>query len=609
MSCTVQFEPSGAAIEVEPGHTLLDAARSAEVPVAAACGGRGTCGKCRVRILSGPLPAMTARESEVLPEAARAEGWRLACQYVVTASVTVETLLVRAQAKGETPSRERAPVTAAPVRRWAVEVPPPDLERPSDDAGNLSEAVARAGGGVIRSIDLQVARQLPDVLRTGGWSVTASVRGGELTGLRPQGGARAPLGCAVDLGTTNIAAYLYRLDSGELLGAYGAGNPLSSYGADIISRLACAEKSPANGEKLQRVLVKAVNLLATHAAQAHGGASEDIEEMVAVGNSGMHHLFLGLPGGQLTRVPFVPAVRAAMSIKARDLGIAISRGGYVYMPPLVGGFVGSDLLAVALSTRMGRAPGIRLALDIGTNTEVLLSLDGELSCCSTASGPALEGAALRFGSVAEPGAIERMWIEKTAGSLAYRTVENTPATGICGSGIIDALSCLRRLGDISSTGRLRTGSPRVQEDPQGDHRCLLAPAERTALGADLTVSQMEIRALQLAKGAIRAGIETLLAIHGLESDRIDEIAIAGTFGAHLHVESAVDVGLLPRIPVERIRQIGNAAGAGAALMLLSEDERREAGELSRSIAHVELSRQQGFRRRFARAQWFPEEPA
>jgi uncharacterized 2Fe-2S/4Fe-4S cluster protein (DUF4445 family) len=552
VSCTVQFEPSGTAVEIEPGRTLLEAARDAGIPLAAACGGRGTCGKCRVRIPGGPPSSVTDHEKKALTEALRAGGWRLACQYVVTSAVTAETLLIRDSAKVEMPFTGRSFTPAPPM---------------------------------------------------------AGPRGARSIGLRPKRGARAPLGCAVDLGTTNIALYLYRMDDGELLGAFGAGNPLSSWGADIITRLAHGARSPENGRELQRVLVKAVNLMAGHAATAHGGTSEDIEEMVVVGNSGMHHLFLDLPGGQLIRAPYVPAVREAMSVTARDLGVSMGRDGRVYMPPLVGGFVGSDLLAVALSTRMEGRPGIRLAIDIGTNTEVLLSVDGMLHCCSTASGPALEGAALRYGSLAEPGAIERMWIDDATGGLSYETVENRPVIGICGSGIIDALSCLRRRGEISRTGVLRTGSARPPQEAGGEHRYVLAPAADTALGVDLTISQSEIRALQLAKGAIRAGIETLLAVHGLDAGRLDEIVIAGTFGTHLHVGSAVEIGLLPRIPLDRIHQVGNAAGVGAAMMLLSEDEREAGVELCRSITHVELSQQEGFRRRFAHAQWFPEETA
>jgi uncharacterized 2Fe-2S/4Fe-4S cluster protein (DUF4445 family) len=207
--------------------------------------------------------------------------------------------------------------------------------------------------------------------------------------------------------------------------------------------------------------------------------------------------------------------------------------------------------------------------------------------------------------MAGPGSIDAVWIADAA--LAYSSLDGKPVTGICGSGIVDALACLLKLGVVNHTGRMQAEVAGVQAAEDGDHCYVLAREKDTALGQDLTISQMEIRALQLAKGAIRAGIDTLLSVHGLDAESLDEILIAGTFGNHLNVRSMVDIGLLPRLPIERISQIGNAAGTGASLMLLSMDERRSAAELARKITHVELSQQDGFRSRFARCQWFPQE--
>jgi uncharacterized 2Fe-2S/4Fe-4S cluster protein (DUF4445 family) len=273
------------------------------------------------------------------------------------------------------------------------------------------------------------------------------------------------------------------------------------------------------------------------------------------------------------------------------------------MPALVGGFVGSDLLAVALSTRLDRKPGVRLAVDIGTNTELLLSVNGHLSACSTASGPAVEGAALRYGMLAGPGAIDRVSV--AASGTACHVIGDGQASGICGSGIVEALECMRRLGIVNRAGRMQEGMPGVVARADGDHTYVLVPGAETSFGADLTISQSEVRSLQLAKGAIRAGIETLLAIHGLSDGQLEEIVVAGTFGNHLQIESAVEIGLFPDLPAGCIRQVGNAAGAGAGLMLLSQDERRESDLLSRSISYVELGREAGFMRRFAECQWFP----
>jgi uncharacterized 2Fe-2S/4Fe-4S cluster protein (DUF4445 family) len=392
-----------------------------------------------------------------------------------------------------------------------------------------------------------------------------------------------------------------------LLDVLSAANPLSTYGADIITRMNHAAAAPGNGAKLQSILVKCVNSLVESAAREQGYMPGDIEEMVAVGNSGMHHLFLDLPGRSLMDAPFVPALRGAITVKTREIGIGICGGAYLHMPPLVGGFVGSDLVAVALAARMGQQGGVRLALDIGTNTELLLSVDGRLTACSTASGPALEGAALRFGSLASPGAIDRVWVSGAGSSLSYATIGGKAVTGICGSGIVDLIACLRRTKAISRTGRLSERTPGVLSSPDGDHRFVLASANETALEADLTISQSEIRAIQLAKGAVRAGIETLLAKQGLKPEGIEEIVVAGAFGSHLSVDSMLAIGLLPPVSADRVRRIGNAAGTGAGMMLLSASERGSAAELAARIGYVELSLQPGFMRRFAHSQWFPEE--
>ena len=608
MPYTVRFEPWGVSVDCTAEQSLLDAARLAEIPVGAVCSGRGTCGKCQVRILTEPAPPPAQVELTTVAAGALAQGYRLACMHKVDSDLTVEILPIISHGKGEAPPLERSFKLAPAVRRQAVTLEPPSLDRPIDDGSNLLDALTAGGPPAVAEIDYRIAQALPQTLRSGDWHVTASLRGAEVTGLRPSTHAAPPLGLAVDLGTTNIATYLYNLNDGTLLGVFGAANPLASYGADILSRLIYAGRSPENGARLQRTLIKALNLLIEHGVKTAGLASHDIEELVVVGNSGMHHLFLNLPPGQLIHAPYVPATRQALSIKARELGISASAGAYVYMPPLVGGFVGSDLLAVALATRIDRKPGVRLALDIGTNTELLLAVEGQLFSCSTASGPALEGAALRFGSVAGAGVVDRVWLNPSDGLFGYRTIRGKPAIGICGSGIVEALACMAQAGIFNASGRIQAGMSGVVSAPDGDHRFVLVPARATGLGEDLTISQHDVRAIQLAKGAIMGGMATLLAEHGLAVDDLDELLVAGAFGNHIEVESAQAIGLYPAIPRERIRQIGNAAGTGAGLMLLSTVERQAAEELSAQIQYMELARHKRFTRLFAEGQRFPVTP-
>lgn len=606
---TIRFEPWGVAVECSADQTLLDAARLAEIPVGAVCSGRGTCGKCLVRVLTDPAPPATEKERATVAAGALAKGWRLACMHAADRDLALEILPIISHGKGEAPPLERSFEMNPAVRRFAVTVERPNLERPIDDASNLLGALALQGV-TNAAFDYTAAQTLSGALRGGEWRVAVSVRQAgrgtaEVIGVRPAAQAGRPLGLAVDLGTTNVATYLHALDDGTLLGVFGAANPLASYGADILSRLMYASRSPENGARLQRILVKSLNLLIDHATKTVGAEPLDIEEMTVVGNSGMHHLFLDLPAAQLIHAPYVPATSHALTLKARELGLTMAPGGDVYTPPLVGGFVGADLLAVALVTRIDRRPGVRLALDIGTNTELLLSVDGKLFSCSTASGPALEGAALRFGSVAAAGVVDRVWLNNGDARFGYRTIRGKPAVGICGSGIVEALACMAQAGIFNASGRIQADKPGVLPDPEGEHRFVLVPMEATALGEDLTISQHDVRAIQLAKGAIRGGMATLLAEHGLAESDLDEVLVAGAFGNHIGIEAAQAIGLYPAIPRERIRTIGNAAGAGAGLLLLSTDERREAEALASQINYLELARHKRFTRLFAEGQRFP----
>jgi uncharacterized 2Fe-2S/4Fe-4S cluster protein (DUF4445 family) len=553
-------------------------------------------------------------ELESLPESALQKGFRLACFHLVTSDLVVEILPIVSRGKEDASPLERTFELCPPVQRYQVQLSAATLEDSTDDVQRLTTALEEAGAGPIEEVDYALALRLPRILRESQWNVAASVRQGELVNVVAGGigvsepretGSRA-LGLAVDLGTTNIASYLYDLTDGALLGIYGIANPLATFGADIISRLSHSDRAPENGAQLQRILVTSLSLLAEQVVHNHGGTVEDVEEMVVVGNTGMHHLFLNLTAGQLIRAPYVPVMRRQTSIKARDIGLAISPGGYVHMPPLVGGFIGSDLLSVALSTRIDRKPGVRLAIDIGTNTELLLSLDGELSACSTASGPALEGAALEFGCVAMPGAVDKVWTDGPEDPFRFTTIKKKPAIGICGSGIIDALATMLQSEIMNASGRIQASHRLVTRQANGNHRMTLVPAALTDLSTDLTISQTDVRAIQMAKGAIRAGAETILSRHGLKTTDIDEILVAGAFGSHINLQSALEIGLFPPVGVERIRQIGNAAGTGASLMLLSTSERKAAGDLASRIEHVELATDPGFVRLFALSQRFTE---
>jgi len=413
---------------------------------------------------------------------------------------------------------------------------------------------------------------------------------------RPIGSAwTSPLGLALDVGTTKLAAYLVDFRSGRTLGAAGAMNPQIAYGEDVISRIAYADRDIEGGRVLQARLIETLNRLTLDLCARIHAAPSQIVEAVAVGNTAMHHLLAGLPVHSLGIAPYRPAVSHALVLPARELGLGLGPEAVVYLPPNVGGFVGADHVAMLLAAGIDRERRTVLAIDIGTNTELSLARDGRVLSCSCASGPAFEGAHISAGMRAAPGAIERVRI--AADRVMTQTIGGVPPVGICGSGILDAVAELRSAGVLDRRGSLQRTRPEVRVR-DGGLEFLLVPAGDTGHGSDIAVTRHDIRELQLAKAAIRAGIEILLVIAGTDCRALDEIVVAGAFGTYLDLRSAVTIGMFPGLPLGRFRQIGNAAGLGARLLLRSAERRREAEALVGRIEYVELSGDPAFSERF-----------
>jgi uncharacterized 2Fe-2S/4Fe-4S cluster protein (DUF4445 family) len=385
-------------------------------------------------------------------------------------------------------------------------------------------------------------------------------------------------GLAVDIGTTKLAAYLVDLGSGATAARTGAMNPQVAYGEDVISRIAYAGREKEGARTLQSVLVETLNRMLAEMRAEAGVSAEQVQDAVLVGNTAMHHLFAGLPVEQLGRAPYTPATTQPLTIPAAELGLQLAAGANVYLPPVIAGYVGADHVAMLLSTEVWKSPRTVIALDIGTNTEISLVAGGKVTCCSCASGPAFEGAHIHEGMRAAPGAVERArWSE---GHILWQTIDNQPPVGICGSGILDVVAALLDGGLVKPTGALHAG-------PGSEY--VLAPAAVSGTGRDLVVTRKDIHEIQLAKSAIRAGVEVLLENAGLAYADIDEFIVAGAFGTYLDLTSAVHVGMFPPLPLERFQQVGNAAGVGAKRMLISTAQRSEAEGLARRLGYVELT--------------------
>ena len=596
----IDFEPIGLRGKCRGQESLLDCARRLGVGISNICGGKGICQSCKVRVLSGALSKPTPKEREVFGSKELRNGWRLACQTYPASDCRIAvpaesmTTLQRVQVEG-------LDVRVSPkpsVRACRLQLAAPSLEAPQADVDRLFEALNQQYKLRRARLDIGALRAISDQLRSWNWKSQAVVRDNEVIAILPP---KSPLlGLAIDLGTTKIAGYLVDLSDGRTLAAKGIMNPQISYGEDIISRINRVVKSPDEGVKLQKLAVDAVDNLCAELCAEAGAERAEIMEAVVVGNTAMHHLFLRLPVKQLAVSPFVPAINRALDVRARDLGLDIASGSYVHLLPNIAGFVGADHVSMLLATGAWQARRATLALDIGTNTEVSLIYKGKITTTSCASGPAFEGGHIKYGMRAATGAIERLRID--GGKVHYQTINGVPAIGICGSGILDALAQLYVAGIIDEGGRMIDSRPRVRTY-KGQHEFTLVSREERKGKPAITITQSDVRELQLAKAAIRTGIQTLLETSGCAEDEIKEVAIAGAFGTYLDVASAVAIGMLPPLRLKRFRQVGNAAGAGARLALISLKSRAKAQAITSRVSYVELASSPSFQRTFTQANY------
>jgi uncharacterized 2Fe-2S/4Fe-4S cluster protein (DUF4445 family) len=560
------------------------------VDIISICGGVGSCGRCKVQIISGQVSKSDLEEEAELSERELRDSYRLACHVFPLSDVKVHvppeslTAIQRTQVEGL--SVDVAPEPAVLGLEAALSVP--SLANPLPDDVNLWAALGLKPG----RIDLEIQRALSSQLRNLNWWVRVALRQDEIIAIGAPG---TPwLGLAVDIGTTKIAGYLLDLETGQTLASKGLMNPQISYGEDVVARIVAASKSPQDAARLQNLLSEALSQLAADLCAQADRDPVNIVDAVVVGNTAIHHLFLGLPVRQLGLAPYLPAASAALDLKAREVGLKIARGAYVHLLPNIAGYVGADHVAMLLATRLATAESTTLALDIGTNTEICLSHQGRLTSVSCASGPAFEGAHIRYGMRAAPGAIEH--VRLTSERLEVQTIGGEPPIGICGSGLLDVVAQLRLNNVLDRSGRMGA-HPRVQTGQAGSEFVL---AERPGQ-EPISVSQKDVREMQLAKAAIRLGIQALTAAQAINESDIQRVIIAGAFGTFIDVSSAVAIGMLPPLPLERFEQVGNAAGTGARLALISLSQRAAALSIAARDGYIELAAVPNFNRKFAEA--------
>jgi uncharacterized 2Fe-2S/4Fe-4S cluster protein (DUF4445 family) len=586
----VVFLPDNIEIEVPEGKNVLQAAGLAGVELDGPCGGNGSCGKCRVRIL----------------DEKGAYQWVLACRTEITRDMTVEIpqLEVSLHRKNEL-SLAALHVSIDPgIYKKAVFVSTPSLENQHSDAERLLNALEE-GAWEFR---IEALRSLPKAVRDkkAKGLVTAVIAEQQVLAIEPGDSTDKLFGIAVDIGTTSVVVALMDLITGDTLGVASASNPQATFVADVIARIDHVIQNPEGLNQLNRRVIQTINRLTAKLAKDNNILPEEIYQMTVVGNTTMTHLFLKADPTNLATSPFIPVVSKAVQAEAKDLNIDIAPHGKVYVVPCIAGYVGGDTIGVIMSTDIYKKQGTYLAIDIGTNGEIVLAKDGEMISCSTAAGPAFEGAQIRYGMRAANGAIEKVVITD---DVEIKVIGNQPAKGICGSGLMDAVAEMIKAGVIEPGGRLLSPedaghlSPALQKRLGNNEEYgayFILAYQEDNLGEEVVLTQKDIRELQLAKAAIAAGIQVLLDQLNLTVQEIDEVLLAGAFGSYINKYSALGIGLLPPTEPDKIKSVGNAAGTGARMALISQEIRREAEKVARRVKHLELSCREDFQDRFVK---------
>jgi len=607
----VIFEPSGKRVHVLKGTRLMEAAAGAGIALDLPCGGEGVCGKCRVVVRRGACEpnavernALTAKELE--------QGFRLACQSSVCGPMTVEIpeTSVLASYHKILARTEGAPQAATDpaIRKQYVELPPPDRTSDEPDLVRLERALGPF------DVDLDLLREIPGRLREGQFRGTTVLADRKLIDFEPGNTESECFGAAFDVGTTTLVGMLLNLNTDRELAVASRLNPQTGFGDDVLTRIQHVLENAQGLSDLHNAVIGACNEMISELADQAGIARERIYELTFSGNTTMLHLLCRVDPRYLGGVPFVPATGNRLLVEASQLGLRVHPRGRAYVMPVIGGFVGGDTVSGILATGLAQAEGPTVLVDIGTNGEIVLSHEGQLLAASTAAGPAFEGARITHGMRSSIGAIDKVIVD---GQVHTNVIGDAPPVGLCGSALIDLAAGLLRHKVLTPQGRLCVPDelpddifPELRRRVvahDGQVSFLVVAETESGTGRPIVITQRDIRQLQLASGAIRAGIAILLDRAGLRPEDLETVLVAGGFGNFIRRSNAQRIGLLPgAIPRHRIRYQGNTSLAGARLVAVSVRARQLAEELARRTQHVDLSTDPGFQWAFADAMIFPD---
>ena len=595
----VRYLPFDRVTRVPPGTTVFSAAHWIGLPIDSTCGGRGTCGKCKVRVVEGLREAETADHRQLRPIEIEA-GWRLSCQARIYEDMTCEVPQLLRVPKAATMGLGRLVILDPNVRKVYLELAEPTLEDQRSDVLRLREALTAEGHDMAAGVP--VLRTLPSVLRDASFQITAVLSGEQLVAVEAGDTTGECFGVSFDLGTTTVVGTLMNLRTGMAASVLSTLNGQAPFGADVISRISHGMNGPDSISELREAVVLTMNgILATMYADA-GVTRERTYEAVVVGNATMLHLLFGIDPGPLAVMPFTPAFMEPLSVAASEVGLDIHPRGFVQTLPALGAYVGADIVAGVLATGIVREDKMRVFVDVGTNGEIVLGNAQRALATAAPAGPAFEGSQIKCGMRATDGAIEGVTLGETVELQVIGG--DVPPEGICGSGLVDAAAQLLLAGLLDHSGRMKTADD-VPGHPLRD-RLIDVDGIRAFLLADgVYLTQRDIRELQFAKGSIATGIKVLMDILGITTEDLDEVLLGGSFGSYLNPESAKIIGLVPPVDVDRIIAVGNSAGEGAKIALLSYRERQVAFEMPSRIEYIELSGRTDFNDAFVSVLGFP----
>ena len=595
----VTYLPFDRTTRVPAGTTVFSAAHWIGLPIDSTCGGRGTCGKCKVRVIHGLADPETADHRQLRPQEI-AEGWRLSCQAHIYEDMTCEVPQLLRVPKAATMGLGRLVILDPNVRKVYFELAEPSMHDQRSDVARLRDALTEEGHDMTAGV--AVLRTLPQVFREAGFRVTAVLAGEQLVAVEPGDTTDECYGVAFDVGTTTLVGTLMNLRTGMAASVLSTLNGQAPFGADVISRISHGMNGPDSIRELQQAVVSTMNSILAELYRESGVSPSRTYEAVIAGNVTMLHLLLGVDPTPLSMAPFTPAFMEQLTVGASEVGLDIHPHGYLQTLPALGAYVGADIVAGVLATGVVREDRLRVFVDVGTNGEIVLGSAERALATAAPAGPAFEGSQIKCGMRATVGAIEGVQLSDR---IELQVIGgDVPPEGICGSGLVDVVAQLLLAGLMDHSGRLKLRED-VADHPLRDRLIDIDGVRAFLLADGVYLTQRDIRELQFAKGSIATGIKVLMDILGVTADDLDEVLLAGSFGSYLNPESAKIIGLVPPVEVDKIIAVGNSAGEGAKIALLSYRERQVAFELPSRIEYVELSGRSDFNDSFISVLGFP----